>query len=53
MGFCGNSSYYSHKHFYRIKGVSLDVDREVCVNNVHELTTKKFEVLRMLMEVLL
>ena len=37
---------------FTIKGVSLDVDRrEVCVNsNPIELTTKEFEVLRMLME---
>lgn len=37
---------------FTIKGVSLDVDRrEVCVNNNSiELTTKEFEVLRMLME---
>ncbi|MBF0922558.1 MAG: response regulator transcription factor, partial [Atopobium sp.] len=37
---------------FTIKGVSLDVDRrEVCVkNDTIELTTKEFEVLRMLME---
>ena len=37
---------------FTIKSVSLDVDRrEVCVNNNPiELTTKEFEVLRMLME---
>ena len=37
---------------FTIKGVLLDVDRrEVCVNNDSiELTTKEFEVLRMLME---
>lgn len=37
---------------FTLKGVSLDVDRrEVCVkNDTIELTTKEFEVLRMLME---
>ena len=37
---------------FTIKGVALDVDRrEVCVkNDTIELTTKEFEVLRMLME---
>ena len=40
------------KNVFTIKDVSLDVDRrEVCVNNNSiELTTKEFEVLRMLME---
>ena len=40
------------KNVFTIKGVSLDVDRrEVCVNNNSiELTTKEFEVLRMLMK---